>query len=137
MSPFHLAIPVKDLAKTEAFYVDILGVSIGRKAEKWIDFNFWGHQVSVHLKPEECQDISCNEVDDHAVPVRHFGMVLPWEEWHALADRLRNEIDSFIIEPYIRFEGKPGEQATMFIKDPNGHALEFKSFKDPAQLFAD
>ncbi len=136
MHPFHLAIPVNDLEATCHFYQDILGCSIGRQAPLWIDFNFFGHQLSVHVKPEETRQISANAVDGKQVPVRHFGIVLPWDEWHALSERLKAHHTDFVIEPYIRFEGEVGEQATMFFMDPSGNALEFKSFKDITQLFA-
>ncbi len=138
--PFHLAVPVHDLEATRHFYTHIIGCSIGRESERWIDFNFFGHQLSVHLKPEETQMVSANAVDGKQVPVRHFGIVLPWDDWHALAERLKPRQESgeirFIISPYIRFEGEVGEQATMFFTDPSGNALEFKSFKDISQLFA-
>lgn len=134
--PFHLAFPVKDLDETRVFYSDLLGCRTGRTSGKWIDFDFFGHQITAHLRPEEVQEARTNEVDGHNVPVRHFGAVLEWEQWHRLADHLKKAGVSFVIEPYIRFEGKPGEQATMFLLDPSGNALEFKSFKDPEQLFA-
>jgi extradiol dioxygenase family protein len=136
MNPFHLAIPVHDLEAARRFYKDMLGCSIGRESEKWIDFNFFGHQLSLHLKPEETSVVGANAVDGKQVPVRHFGIVLPWEEWHALSARLKSANTEFVIEPYIRFAGEVGEQATMFFTDPSGNALEFKSFKDISQLFA-
>ncbi|QDG49321.1 glyoxalase [Persicimonas caeni] len=135
-SPFHLAFPVSDLEATRAFFVDVLGCRVGRTDERWIDFDFFGHQISAHLRPEEVSASRTNEVDGDAVPVRHFGVVLAWEKWHELADRLRDAEVEFLIEPHTRFEGKPGEQATMFVQDPSGNALEFKSFRDPDQLFA-
>ncbi|MGY6559333.1 MAG: VOC family protein [Nitritalea sp.] len=134
--PFHLAFPIRSIEETRRFYGELLGCTIGRFTDKWIDFNFFGHQLSAHLKPEECQAVDANAVDGKAVPVRHFGVVLPWEEWHALAEKLEAAQVHFIIEPYIRFKGEVGEQATLFFLDPSGNALEFKSFKDPAQLFA-
>ena len=135
--PFHLAFPVADLESTRLFYEDLLQCPVGRQAERWIDFNFFGHQISAHVKPESLTTALTNEVDGDAVPVRHFGAVLPWTDWHRLADRLRaHEID-FLIEPHIRFEGQVGEQATLFLNDPSGNALEFKAFKDPALLFQD
>ncbi|WP_186757089.1 VOC family protein [Echinicola salinicaeni] len=134
--PFHLAFPIKDIETTRAFYQDILGCEIGRSTDKWIDFNFFGHQLSAHVKPEEIKDTQANEVDGKQVPVRHFGAVLPWDQWHELAEKLETEGIEFIIAPGIRFQGKVGEQATMFFLDPSGNALEFKSFKDPSQLFA-
>jgi extradiol dioxygenase family protein len=136
MNPFHLAIPVHDLEAARRFYQQTLGCSIGRESEKWIDFNFFGHQLSLHLKPEETGIAGANAVDGKQVPVRHFGIVLPWEEWHALSERLKSANTKFVIEPYIRFAGEVGEQATMFFMDPSGNALEFKSFKDISQLFA-
>lgn len=135
MHPFHLAIPIHDLEAARLFYAGLLGCETGREAPQWIDFNFFGHQLSVHVKPEETQQVKGNEVDGKHVPVRHFGVILPWEEWHSLADRLQGKI-TFIIEPYIRFKGEIGEQATMFFMDPSGNALEFKSFKDMSQIFA-
>lgn len=135
-TPFHLAFPVSDLAATRSFYESLLGCTVGRTSDRWIDFNFFGHQVSAHLKPEEVRAAQTNEVDGDAVPVRHFGAILPWEDWHVLADRLKEEGISFIIEPHIRFKGEVGEQATMFFLDPSGNALEFKSFKDSSQIFA-
>lgn len=135
MNPFHLAIAVTDLATTRKFYIDILGAKVGREADKWIDFDFFGHQVSAHVKPEECQPAKENEVDGRQVPVRHFGVILDWRDWHLLARQLNANNMTFIIEPYIRFAGKAGEQATMFFYDPSGNALEFKSFKDQSQLF--
>jgi len=133
--PFHLAFPVRDLSETRAFYEDVLGCGVGRSSERWIDFDFHGHQISAHLSPEETP-VPANEVDGDAVPVRHFGLVLPWEEFEPTAQRLRAAGVAFLIEPRTRFAGEPGEQATMFVQDPSGNALEFKAFKDPGQLFA-
>ncbi|MBD8488766.1 VOC family protein [Echinicola sp. CAU 1574] len=135
-NPFHLAFPVKNIEDTRAFYQGVLGCEIGRSTDKWIDFNFFGHQLSAHVKPDELSKALANEVDGKQVPVRHFGAVLPWEEWHELAENLKAGGMDFIIEPGIRFEGQVGEQATMFFLDPSGNALEFKSFKDPNQIFA-
>ncbi|HSJ67084.1 MAG TPA: VOC family protein [Anditalea sp.] len=135
-NPFHLAFPIRDIEETRSFYQDLLGCEIGRSTEKWIDFNFFGHQLSAHVKPEELQQAKANEVDGKNVPVRHFGALLEWDAWHALADKLRDHNIEFIIEPYIRFKGEVGEQATMFFLDPSGNALEFKSFQDPSQIFA-
>ena len=134
--PFHLAIPVNDLEQTREFYCELLGCSVGRTSEIWIDFNLFGHQLTAHLKPEETGSAVANEVDGKQVPVRHFGVVLGWDAWHKLAERLRAKNVDFIIEPYIRFKGETGEQATLFFLDPSGNALEFKSFKDPTHLFA-
>lgn len=135
-TPFHLAFPIKNIAETRAFYGDLLGCNIGRSTDKWIDFNFFGHQLSAHVKPEELANAQTNAVDGKNVPVRHFGAILEWNQWHALADKLKEEGINFVIEPYIRFQGEVGEQATMFFLDPSGNALEFKSFKDPSQIFA-
>lgn len=136
-SVFHLAYPVKDKESTRQFYRDILQCEQGREAETWIDFNFFGHQVSFHV----CQDAfngtePANKVDGKDVPVRHFGAVLDWEAWNSLRDRLLEAETKFIIDPYIRFKGEVGEQATMFFRDPSGNALEFKSFKNKSQIFA-
>lgn len=135
LSPFHLAFPVTDLEATRGFFVQTLGCNVGRESERWIDFDFFGHQISAHLVDAQLPE-PCNEVDGKSVPVRHFGAVLPWEDWHRLVDRVRSAGAEFLIGPYIRFEGQPGEQATFFIRDPSGNALEFKSFRDPARLFA-
>jgi hypothetical protein len=134
--PFHLAFPIREIEETRAFYGDLLNCDIGRSTDKWIDFNFFGHQLSAHVKPEELAQANTNTVDGKYVPVRHFGAILPWEEWHKLADKLRSKGIEFVIEPYIRFEGEVGEQATMFFLDPCGNALEFKSFQDQSQIFA-
>ena len=136
MNPFHLAIAINNIEETRIFYTTLFGAKVGREAERWIDFDFYGHQLSAHLKPEETCKISANEVDGKFVPVRHFGVVLDWKEWHLLSDKLKEKAINFIIDPYIRFEGQLGEQATMFLSDPSGNALEFKSFKDKNQLFA-
>ncbi|PHR61500.1 MAG: glyoxalase [Robiginitomaculum sp.] len=127
---------MKDKEETRRFYIDMFAVEIGREAEKWIDINFFGHQVSFHLKPEIFVDEPTNEVDGKSVPVRHFGVILDWDEWHNLSAHLKSQNVSFIIEPYIRFKGETGEQATLFFLDPSGNALEFKSFKDKNQIFA-
>lgn len=137
MIPFHLAYPVKNKEDTRRFYRDVIGCTQGREADTWIDFDFFGHQLSFHVKPESfAAPEPTNPVDGKDVPVRHFGAVLPWADWHALKDRLQAAGTDFIIDPYIRFAGETGEQATMFFRDPSGNALEFKSFKDPDQLFA-
>ena len=136
LRPFHLAFPVDDLAAARRFYGELLGCPEGRSSDQWVDFDLRGHQVVAHLAPDELRAAVTNPVDGHAVPVRHFGLVLPWDEWHALADRLREAGVAFIIEPGIRFAGQPGEQATMFLADPAGNALEFKAFRDPSRLFA-
>lgn len=134
LAPFHLAIPVTDLQETRRFYNSILGCSEGRSSEQWVDINLYGHQLVLHMVAEKPQDHK-NPVDGKSVPVPHFGVVLPMEDWKALADRLKSQGISFEIEPYIRFEGQPGEQATMFFRDPSGNALEFKAFKDLSGLF--
>ena len=134
--PFHLAFPVKDINETLTFYRDVLGCETGRSSDQWIDFNFWGHQVVAHLSPDEAGKSNMNEVDGHQVPVKHFGVILDWDDWHELAERLKEKSIKFIIKPYIRFKNKPGEQATMFFTDPSGNALEFKAFRDESQIFA-
>lgn len=141
LTPFHLAIQVRDIAEARDFYGRKLGFPEGRSAEKWIDFDMFGHQLVTHLNPAIGTDgqiaASANAVDGHGVPVPHFGVVLTMHDWQALASRVPDFIDEFIIEPYVRFAGQPGEQATMFFADPSGNALEFKAFKDiNAQLFA-
>ncbi len=133
---FHLAFPVRDIAEARRFYGEILGCREGRSAETWVDFDLYGHQVVAHLDASMRDAVAVrNPVDGHDVPVPHFGVVLDWDEWHKLADRLREAGIQFVIEPYIRFKGQVGEQATMFFLDPSGNALEFKSFKDMSQLF--
>lgn len=136
--PFHLAFPVLDLEASRRFYGGLLGCREGRSSDRWIDFDFFGHQLVAHRVDEHpsVESNDSNAVDGHDVPVPHFGAVLPWETWHELADRLRAAETPFVIEPYLRFEGQPGEQATMFLLDPSGNAIEFKAFKDPALLFA-
>lgn len=135
MRPFHLAIPVKEITETRAFYRDIMGFEEGRSAERWVDFNFFGHQLVIH-QADQLNENAINLVDGHAVPVPHFGVVLTISQWKALAARLEKANIEFIIKPHIRFEGQVGEQATMFFKDPSGNALEFKAFEDLSQLFA-
>jgi extradiol dioxygenase family protein len=136
LSPFHLAFPVHDLAAARRFYGGLLGCPEGRSSDEWIDFNFHGHQIVAHLAPSETGAAQRNAVDGHGVPVRHFGIVLPMPEWQAMADRLKAQGVEFVIEPYIRFQGEPGEQATMFFLDPSGNALEVKAFADIGKLFA-
>jgi extradiol dioxygenase family protein len=136
LSPFHLAFPVSDLEATLTFYRDILGCETGRSSDKWIDFDFWGHQVVAHLSPQDAGKSASNEVDGHEVPAKHFGLILEWDDWEELAGRLKRHKIEFVIEPYVRFKGQPGEQATMFFLDPSGNALEFKAFKDKSQIFA-
>jgi uncharacterized protein len=134
--PFHLAFPVDNLEETRKFYHDLLGCEIGRTSDRWIDFNFFGNQITAHLAHGEASKGPTNPVDGKQVPVKHFGAILEWHQWHNLADKLKEVNTDFIIEPYTRFEGQPGEQATMFCKDPSGNALEFKSFRDFSQIFA-
>ena len=154
IAPFHLAFPVDDLARARDFYGRLLGCLEGRSSSEWIDFDFFGHQIVAHLAPPRLgapapasapasASASApgtgdhhNAVDGHDVPVPHFGVVLAWDDFHALASRLREHGMRFVIEPYIRFAGQVGEQATMFFRDPAGNALEFKAFRDLAQLFA-
>ena len=136
VQPFHLAIPVKSLEPCRTFYREVLGCEEGRSDTHWVDFNFFGHQLVIHQKDGFEPSIISNPVDGHDVPVPHFGVVLSWEDWENLAERLKKENTEFIIEPYIRFKGEVGEQATMFFNDPEGNPLEFKAFKDMGQLFA-
>jgi extradiol dioxygenase family protein len=135
LRPFHLAIPVYDLASCEAFYCETLGCTRGRTSDRWTDLNFFGHQVVLHLT-EDGGDVATNPVDGDSVPARHFGVVLDMPDWELLAEKLKSAGCEFLIEPRIRFRGEVGEQATMFLLDPSGNALEFKSFADPEQLFA-
>lgn len=136
LQPFHLAFPVHDLAAARAFYGGLLGCPEGRSSDHWIDFDLRGHQIVAHLDPAAKPVAVENAVDGHDVPVPHFGVVLEWDDWHRLADRLKGAGTRFGIEPYVRFKGQVGEQATMFFRDPSGNALEFKAFRDPGQLFA-
>ncbi len=136
MSPFHLAFPVNDLAAARRFYGELLGCPEGRCSDEWIDFNFYGHQIVAHLAPDQTGEARRNAVDGHGVPVRHFGIVLPMAEWQAMAERLKAAGTSFVIEPYVRFQGEAGEQATMFFMDPSGNAIEIKAFADISGLFA-
>lgn len=137
IQPFHLAIPVDDLQKCRTFYREILGCNEGRSSDHWVDFDFFGHQLVIHYK-EASGDTkaSSNPVDGKEVPIPHFGVVLEWEAFQEFSEELKQKEISFVIEPYIRFKGQIGEQATMFFKDPSGNALEFKAFKDIDQLFA-
>ena len=135
--PFHLAIPVHNLELCRTFYRETLDCKEGRSSKHWVDFNFYGHQLVIHYKPkEQSEELHTNPVDGKNVPVPHFGVVLAWETFHYLAAQLKQKNINFIIEPYIRFKGEVGEQATMFFKDPSDNALEFKAFKDMNQLFA-
>jgi extradiol dioxygenase family protein len=138
LTPFHVAVPVYDLQAARLFYRDILGCEEGRSSDTWVDFDLYGHQFVIHWKPRPPQEegLHSNPVDGHDVPVPHYGVVLEWADWEALERRLREQSIQFVIEPYIRFKGLPGEQATMFFLDPSGNALEFKAFQDIGQLFA-
>jgi uncharacterized protein len=136
LPPFHLAFPVDDLAAARRFYGGLLGCPEGRSADQWVDFDLYGHQIVAHLAPEQVRARSTNPVDGEDVPVPHFGLVLPMADWKRLAERLEGAGVDFVIAPTIRFEGQPGEQATMFLLDPAGNALEFKAMADPAKLFA-
>lgn len=137
LQPFHLAIKVRDLTRAREFYGALLGCPEGRSANTWVDFNLYGHQLVCHLAQETADPVHHNPVDGDAVPVPHFGVVLNPDDWQALADRLQGAGVEFVIEPRVRFKGQPGEQATMFLLDPSGNALEFKAFADiDGQLFA-
>ncbi|WP_299361050.1 VOC family protein [Winogradskyella sp.] len=135
LSPFHLAIPVHNIEDCRDFYTNTLNFEEGRSSDHWVDYNFFGHQLVIHYKPKK-EELHTNLVDGKDVPVPHFGVVLPWDTFQEFADLLKSKGIAFIIDPYIRFEGQVGEQATMFFKDPSGNALEFKAFKDLSQLFA-
>ena len=137
LAPFHLAFPVKNLIDTKVFYTEILGCSLGRTNAKWIDFNFYGHQITAHLSPESFakKDIA-NIVDGKNVPVRHFGLILNWLDWHNIKDNLLKKKVTFIIDPYVRFKGQKGEQATLFIADPSFNGIELKSFKEKEMIFS-
>ena len=138
LTPFHIAFPVNDLARARHFYGEVLGCPEGRSSDQWIDFDLFGHQIVAHLKPSDpaVEPAHHNPVDGHAVPVPHFGVVLPMDAWESLAARVKAANIPFVIEPYVRFKGEVGEQATMFFLDPAGNALEFKAFADLTQLFA-
>ena len=136
LRPFHLAFPVHDLAAARAFYGETMGCREGRSSAEWVDFDFYGHQIVAHLAPGEAGDRANNHVDGHGVPVPHFGVVLAMSDWQDLANRLEAAGTEFAIPPTIRFKGQPGEQATMFFRDPSGNALEMKAFADDAMLFA-
>ena len=141
LTPFHVAVQVRDIAEARRFYKEVIGCTEGRSDEKWVDFNLFGHQFVCHLNPALGAGGNLaahyNAVDGHGVPVPHYGVVLEMDAWRALAERLRRAGTKFVIEPYLRFEGQPGEQATMFLLDPSGNALEFKAFRDiEGQLFA-
>ena len=133
---FHLAIPVADLEEARAFYTELLGCRVGRTSKRWIDFDFSGHQLTAHLAPGGAGAVPTRVVDGKEVPIRHFGLVLDWDSWQGLAERLKRAGIRFLIQPHVRFEGEAGEQATMFVADPSGNCLEFKSFRDMDSLFA-
>ena len=136
LSPFHLAIPVNNIAKCKIFYKEILGCIEGRSSDNWVDFDLFGHQLVIHFQESNNKNLHTNPVDGKDVPIPHFGVILEWENFKRFSSKLEKKGVEFIINPYIRFEGEPGEQATMFFKDPSGNALEFKSFKDSSQIFA-
>ncbi|NNF18521.1 MAG: glyoxalase [Flavobacteriaceae bacterium] len=136
ITPFHVAIPVHNLDECRAFYRDVLECEEGRSSDHWVDFNLFGHQLVIHYKPKSNEELHANPVDGKQVPVPHYGVVLPWDTFQDFADKLQGRNMEFVIEPYIRFKGEVGEQATMFFLDPAGNALEFKAFKDMDQLFA-
>lgn len=136
LPPFHLAFPVHSIAAAREFYGELLGCPEGRSSADWVDFNFYGHQIVAHLAPEEAGHRQTSAVDGDAVPVRHFGVVLPMDQWETAAEKLQKAGMKFIIEPHVRFKGEVGEQATMFFLDPSGNALEFKAFANIASLFA-
>ena len=132
---FHLAFPVSDLEKAREFYTNILGCTLGRESDKWIDFNFFGHQIVAHLSPEDCTTLKTNSVDGDHISSRHFGVILKWDEWEKLSMKIKNLDVKFVIEPKIRFKNKKGEQGTFFISDPCGNIIEFKTFKTDNMIF--
>lgn len=137
MTPFfHLAFPVDDLDAARQFYGGVLGCAEGRSDPKWVDFDLFGHQIVAHLQPGAVGDRASSAVDGHGVPIPHFGLIMEMNDWEQLAGRMRAADIKFVIEPYVRFAGLPGEQATMFVRDPAGNALEFKAFRDMSQVFA-
>lgn len=136
LTPFHIAIPVHNLAECRKFYNKVIGCEEGRSSDHWVDFNFFGHQLVIHYKPKSEDNVHTNPVDGKSVPVPHYGVVLEWDTFQSFSNDLKTKNVEFVIEPYIRFEGEVGEQATMFFLDPAGNALEFKAFKDMSQLFA-
>jgi len=136
LARFHLAFPVRDLETARSFYGGVLGCAEGRSSDRWVDFDFRGHQVTAHLVRADDSLEATSAVDGDAVPVRHFGLILARSEWEELADRLRDAGADFLIDPRVRFRGQVGEQATMFVRDPDGNALEFKSFADDQRVFA-
>ena len=136
MRPFHYAFSVTDLEKTRSFYLSVIGCTIGRETDRWIDFNFFGHQITAHLGQSKSQAQAKNPVDGDTIEVPHFGLIMTAETWHALAERIQSKGIDFLIAPRIRFEGQPGEQGTFFIKDPSANTLEFKYFDTDSNIFA-
>ena len=132
---FHIAFPVNNLKSTRDFFTKVLGCSLGRESDKWIDFNMYGHQVVAHFSPEDCIKSNVNKVDDDMVSCRHFGVILPWDKWKKLREKIKNKKIRFMIKPKIRFKNLKGEQGTFFLKDPSGNVLEFKSFKNDSIVF--
>lgn len=135
MTPFHLAFPVTNLEVIREFYTHVLSCRIGRETDRWIDFNFFGHQITAHLDESASNEIACNTVDSRSIPARHFGAILNWEQWDSLVEKVISNNVSFYVKPYMRFEGQVGEQRTFFIQDPCGNYLEFKCFKDESYIF--
>ena len=132
---FHIAFPVNNLKSTKDFFTKVLGCSLGRESDKWIDFNMYGHQVVAHFSPEDCIKSNVNKVDGDRVSCRHFGVILPWDKWKKLREKIKNKKIGFMIKPKIRFKNLKGEQGTFFLKDPSGNVLEFKSFKNDSMVF--
>lgn len=132
---FHLAFPVTDIDETKAFFQGVLGCAIGRESSEWVDFDFYGHQLSAHLRPEACVSVLTNGVDGDRVPVRHFGVILEWNHWEELRNKLTQNGADFLISPRVRFKGEPGEQGTMFVRGPSNSTLEFKTFRDMEKVF--
>ena len=132
---FHIAFPVNNLKSTRDFFIKVLGCSLGRESDKWIDFNMYGHQVVAHFSPEDCIKSNVNKVDSDMVSCRHFGVILPWDKWEKLSEKIKNKKIRFMIKPKIRFKNLKGEQGTFFLKDPSGNVLEFKSFKNDSMVF--
>ena len=132
---FHLAFPVHDLEAARRFYAGLLGCQTGRESEHWIDFDLYGHQIVAHLAPELAEPGGANAVDGKQIPVRHFGLILDWDAFDQLAERFQRAGTDFLVDPYVRFEGQPGEQKTLFVRDPSGNALEFKAFRDESMIF--
>ncbi len=132
---FHIAFPVDNLESAKNFYTKILGCSLGRESDKWIDFNLYGHQVVAHLSPKECRESYINKVDGDMVSCRHFGVILSWNDWEILGKKIKKNKIKFMIKPKIRFKNLKGEQGTFFLSDPSGNVLEFKSFKNDSMVF--